>query len=104
MRDFAEEKNHIVNNKKDEILDDIQVKKIEEEFEIDLEGRSPEEIECLVKMEMAMEERFSGPIPHPRILKGYEEILPGSADRILTMAENQSKHRQAIEAEVVHSN
>ena len=37
---------------------------------------------------------FSGPIPPPNIIKGYEEILPGSADRIIAMAENQSKHRQ----------
>ena len=40
---------------------------------------------------------FSGPIPPPNIIKGYEEILPGSADRIIAMAENQSKHRQKME-------
>ena len=30
-------------------------------------------------------------------MKQYEEILPGSADRILKMAENQSEHRQSLE-------
>ena len=31
------------------------------------------------------------------MMKQYEETLPGSADRILKMAENQSEHRQLLE-------
>lgn len=45
----------------------------------------------------------SGPIPHPDILRGYEEILPGSADRILSMAEGESKHRHEMEEEIIHT-
>jgi uncharacterized membrane protein len=30
-------------------------------------------------------------------MRAYEEILPGSADRILKMAEGQSLHRQELE-------
>ena len=41
--------------------------------------------------------RFSGPIPSPEVLAGYENIKPGFADRILSMAERQSSHRQALE-------
>ena len=44
---------------------------------------------------------FSGPIPPPNILRQYEDILPGATDRILTMAEAQSKHRQHMEKTVV---
>ena len=40
---------------------------------------------------------FSGPIPPPSIMEGYERILPGSADRIIAMAEKQSEHRQRME-------
>lgn len=40
---------------------------------------------------------FSDPIPPPSIISGYENVLPGSADRILAMAENQAKHRQEME-------
>ncbi len=47
---------------------------------------------------------FDGPLPHPEILAGYEKILTGAADRILKMAEEQSKHRRELEASVVHSN
>lgn len=46
---------------------------------------------------------FKGPLPHPEILEKYEKILKGSADRIIKMAENQSKHRQVIEKKVISS-
>lgn len=32
-------------------------------------------------------EAFSGPLPHPRHLREYEDILPGGADRIFCMTE-----------------
>lgn len=44
---------------------------------------------------------FSGPLPPPEILKGYESILPGLADRVVKMAENQSAHRQQLESRVI---
>lgn len=46
---------------------------------------------------------FSGPIPPPSIIRGYEEILPGSADRIMKMAENQSIHRQSMERKMIET-
>jgi uncharacterized membrane protein len=46
---------------------------------------------------------FSGPIPAPETLARYEEIIPGAAERILAMAENQSQHRMALESRVVNS-
>lgn len=44
---------------------------------------------------------WKGPIPPPSILKEYEETLPGTADRILSIAENQSDHRIRLEAAVI---
>ncbi len=46
-------------------------------------------------------EHFSGPLPPPEVMKRYEEILPGSAERILKMAENQSEHRMSLEKIVI---
>jgi len=46
---------------------------------------------------------FSGPLPHPSILEGYEKILPGSADRIIRMTEEQSSHRRQLETKVIDS-
>ncbi len=34
----------------------------------------------------------------------YEQVLPGSADRILSMAETQSAHRMKLEVDVVTEN
>lgn len=47
------------------------------------------------------QESFAGPIPPPQVLQGYESILPGSADRILSMAESQQKHRIEIEDKAI---
>jgi uncharacterized membrane protein len=41
---------------------------------------------------------FSGPLPPPELFEEYERILPGSAHRLLTLAERQSAHRQRLEA------
>jgi uncharacterized membrane protein len=46
---------------------------------------------------------FSGPLPPPEILVKYNEALPGCAERIIAMAETQSKHRQSLESKVIES-
>jgi uncharacterized membrane protein len=45
--------------------------------------------------------QYSGPIPPPELLQSYEEILPGSADRILAVFENQTAHRINMESTVI---
>lgn len=40
---------------------------------------------------------FSGPIPPPSVLEGYERLIQGAAERILVMAESDAKHQQEIE-------
>ena len=34
-----------------------------------------------------------GPLPHPELLGKYESIIPGAADRIIAMAENEMANR-----------
>jgi len=46
---------------------------------------------------------FAGPIPHPAILEQYDRVVPGSAERILAMAERQSAHRIELEGCVIRS-
>lgn len=41
--------------------------------------------------------QFIGPLPPPIFLKGYEDVVKGSADRILTMAEEDAAHYRAME-------
>jgi len=47
---------------------------------------------------------YAGPIPSADELAKYENILPGSANRILEMAEKQSRHRQNMESEMLKAN
>jgi len=47
------------------------------------------------------EQRFYGPIPHPSTLEGYERIVPGAADRILSMAEADTRHIHAMELKAI---
>jgi len=44
-----------------------------------------------------IQEIHSGPLPPPQDFAEYEQTLPGVADRILSMAEKQAGHRQALE-------
>lgn len=46
-------------------------------------------------------EVFSGPLPHPEILVGYEQATPGSAERIISMAEKQADHRRVMESKLL---
>ena len=39
----------------------------------------------------------SGPLPHPEILRGYEECLSGAAERVLVMAEKEQAHRHEFD-------
>lgn len=44
-----------------------------------------------------------GPLPSPGDFEKYEAILPGAAERIMTMAEKQAVHRQALEKTAITS-
>jgi uncharacterized membrane protein len=58
----------------------------------------PPEVLAQVKAEF-----YEGLIPHPDILRGYEDLVPGAAKKILDTFDNQSHHRMAIERKVVDS-
>jgi uncharacterized membrane protein len=44
---------------------------------------------------------YAGPIPPPAMLKEYDSILPGLADRIMRMAEQEAEHRRNVEAQLL---
>lgn len=46
---------------------------------------------------------FSGPMPHPTVLEGYERLVPGAAERILVMAEADAKHQRELEFEALRA-
>lgn len=42
-------------------------------------------------------EQFQGPFPHPQILEQYNKVLPGAAERVFTLTENEQTHRHSIQ-------
>ncbi len=54
----------------------------------------PEELRQAV---VSIFSHFQGPLPPPSILKGYEDVEQGLANRIVAMAEDQQKHRMAMD-------
>nr|WP_236589465.1 DUF2335 domain-containing protein [Ramlibacter aurantiacus] len=45
----------------------------------------------------------SGPLPHPSVLAGYAEIVPGLPERLVQLVEQQAQHRMNQEAALVRS-
>lgn len=79
---------------------------LEEELEPLLKGTSlPKDTKNKIVMTVTRTveryEAFQGPIPPPSHLAGYEGILPGSANRIINMAEKEQVHRQGLESKVL---
>ncbi|WP_260338754.1 DUF2335 domain-containing protein [Levilactobacillus parabrevis] len=46
---------------------------------------------------IATMEMYSGPIPHPAILEGYEKLYPGAAKEIIENGVQESRHRRKLE-------
>lgn len=46
---------------------------------------------------IATMEMYSGPIPHPKILAGYEALDPGAAEKIINNGIEESVHRRKLE-------
>lgn len=89
----SEEKKEITQSQKKDVL---QHQKDEHE-ENELGSENTKAIIAQIASE------FSGPLPPPKIMRGYEEILPGAADRIMKMAEQQSAHRQSMEKKMIEA-
>lgn len=44
-------------------------------------------------------EHHSGPLPDPATLEKYERLLPGAAERVFVMAEQEAAHRRKLETD-----
>ncbi len=53
--------------------------------------------------ELSLSSQFSGPLPPPSLLKAYNDVVPGLAERIVAQAESQTQHRMQLEKTVVES-
>lgn len=72
----------------------------------DIIDKQPENVQRKITGMLIEQSRimvYSGPIPHPDLLREFDQIIPNGADRIMKQAELQSAHRQSLEKELVHS-
>jgi uncharacterized membrane protein len=53
------------------------------------------------KQELAV--AYQGPLPTSREFAGYEQTLPGAADRILAITEKEAEHRRANQNKLVNA-
>jgi uncharacterized membrane protein len=56
-----------------------------------------------ISRQQQITQSFSGPLPPPSVLREYNEIIPGLADRIVALAEKQTEHRIGIETKIIES-
>lgn len=75
--------------------EELSEKKQEVSKDPELELSDSEQVKRVIAE--VIQSEFSGPIPPPSIIAGYEEVVPGAADRIIKMAEIQAAHRQSME-------
>jgi uncharacterized membrane protein len=47
------------------------------------------------------QQHISGPLPSPDLLRQYEELSPGTTDRLIRIAEQEAEHRRKVELEII---
>ena len=47
---------------------------------------------------------YEGSLPPPSILRGFDEVVPGTAARLVKLAEEESAHRRGIESKITDAN
>ncbi len=57
-----------------------------------------------IRVEHREVKAYSGPVPSPEVLKQYEQIAPGFAERLLSMAEQEQTHRHECERRALEQN
>lgn len=92
-----DQKTNSEENEKDHSLEFATQKQLsipKEEFE-----KLPEPLKnaILATRNVVALSHYQGPIPSKEEIAGWEKVLPGSADRILRMSENEQEHRHKIE-------
>lgn len=58
-------------------------------------GEQPDEASLTVEIEHR--QNWSGPIPPPSILRDFDDIIPGCAERIIAQFELEGAHRRQME-------
>jgi len=60
---------------------------------------TPKALDAIVRV--AREQTFSGPIPPPKLLGNYDDVLKDGAERVFALAERESHHRHKIDETIL---
>ncbi|WP_160993144.1 DUF2335 domain-containing protein [Ligilactobacillus salivarius] len=82
-----------------ETKNDLQSSKANVDEVIDSVKKLPREDQ---EMAISKLEMYSGPIPHPDILKKYDELDPGAAKLIIENGVKESEHRRKLEVQAMN--
>ena len=75
------------------------VSQIKRDLQENAPSAIPRRLVAQITQEVTTE--YRGPYPPPGLLAEYNEVLPGCAERIIAMAENQIAHRIDLERTVI---
>ncbi len=64
----------------------------------------PPQPSAAIRVEHHEVKAYSGPVPSPEVLEQYEQIAPGFAERLLSMAEQEQAHRHECERRALEQN
>ena len=67
-----------------------------------MEQKSTENGSRVRIIEQAISQKYSGPLPPPKMLHDYDLVTPGFAERIVSMAEKEQGHRHSLENTAVN--
>lgn len=92
-------------------LSDLDADREEEFVEIvsDVIKKDPEVLERIMDDEdvqrmIMVRQQFSGPLPPPSLIAGYEKFCPGATDRFLGHLESNQAHVQKLESTALNAN
>lgn len=68
-----------------------------------MRNTKPQTQKRIDKVEVQQMSHFSGPLPPPSALAEYDNVVPGAAERIITMAEREMEHRHKNEDKTTKS-
>lgn len=71
--------------------------------EITENREQPTENLALRRHQLSASIEFTGPLPHPRILRQYNDALTNGADRIMAMTEREQEHRHRMQEKLVEA-
>lgn len=66
--------------------------------------RQADQAKLVVNHQEERHEIFIGPLPHPDILRQYNELHPDFAERLLALTEQEAAHRRRLEQQAAETN